>query len=490
MSKVDIKKLSAMTKEQKLALYDTIQKKKESQKNKRDLFIPNEAQLPVSQSEAKIRFFAGGNGSGKSTLLTNEHIWMAEGYNPILKKYTKVPATIAVVVDSPIKIKDVHLKEMAKWYNVDKLQLLKNGKPSVNEIVWPNGSRTIYYTHDQDPMVFESTEQDYILIDEPCPEHIFIAMSRGQRTKNANPKTFIVGTPIAQSWLRTKIWDPWEKNENPDIECFRGSTEQNRKNLAVGFIESFSRLLTAEEKRVRLEGEFWDIGGLALAHLFKDSTHKIESFKISQDWPCIVAIDPHPQKPNIACCLAIDPRTGYKYVVRELESKTLARDFAIELIEMTRGLRVVDWVSDSLGSADMTGGEGFKSFIQILNECGLRVRATTFEEKDDGDWIERIREALAIPIESDNFGETIPNLRVFSSCDKMIKDIKNVSWIKVKKTNDNRDKLDISNKDFLACLKYALAAASNIRPSGQQARSIKLGSGGKVSIRERYMKRG
>lgn len=491
-SKIDPAKLAAMSKEDKLKLYDLIQKKKELAKEKREGFKPNSAQLPVVMDEHRIRFFAGGNGSGKTTLLTNEHIWMAEGYHPIKKVYTKVPATIAVVVDNPIKIKDVHLKELSKWYNIVNLEIIKNGKPYPNEIIWPNGSRTVYYTHDQEPLVYESGEHDYILIDEPCPEHIFIALSRGQRTKNSNPKTFIVGTPLAQSWLRTKIWEVWERGENPDISCHRGSTEQNKENLAAGYLDSFSRLLSEDEKRVRLNGEFWDIGGLALAHLLKPEIHYIEEFDIPRDWPVIVAIDPHPQKNHVAVCLAIDPRAGYKYIIKELSAKALAKDFAMMLLEMTRGLRVIDWVSDSLGAAEMTGGDGFKSFIQVLNDCGIRVRSTTYEEKDDTLWIERIRNALAIPQESDNYGNQLPQLRIFKDCERTINDFRNVAWLKFKANQENKAKLDISNKDFLATVKYALAAATGIKPNGQQAKPVRLGGSrsSHVSIRNRYMNRG
>ena len=491
-SRIDTAKLSAMSKDDKLKLWDLIQKKKELQKEKREAFKPNSAQLPVVMDEHKIRFFAGGNGSGKTTLLTNEHVWMAEGYHPIKKVFTKVPANIAVVVDNPIKIKDVHLKELAKWYNIEKLEIIKNGKPYPNEIIWPNGSRTVYYTHDQEPLVYESGEHDYILIDEPCPEHIFIALSRGQRTKNSNPKTFIVGTPLAQSWLRTKIWEPWEREENPDIMCFRGSTEQNKENLAAGYLESFSRLLTEDEKRVRLNGEFWDISSLALAHLYKESVHQIQSFPIPQDWPCIIAIDPHTSKKHHAVLLAIDPRTGKKMVVKEIAMKALADQFAISLVEWARGYRIIDWVCDSAGQAEMTGGNGFKSFVQVLKDYGIRVRPTTYEEKDDEQWIERIRSELAIPIEADNYGQLQPNLQIFAECQGLIKDIRNVTWLKYKNLDENKPKLDISNKDYLSCLKYALASAANIMPAGQQAKPIRLGgqnSAKGVSIRSRYMSR-
>lgn len=488
-TKISIEKLSALSREEKLALYDTIQKKKHLEKKKRDIFKPHAGQLPVLECKKPIIVVTAGNGYGKTALACNRALAAIKGYNPWKKENTKAPCTGVVVLDNPIKVKEVWLKELSKWHNMENVEQIKNGKPYVNELIFQNGSRIIFMFHDQEELVFESIEIDFAIYDEPPPKHVFIGLSRGQRTKGSKPWQLLIGTPISAAWIRTDLYEPWRKGENEDLEFFRGTTDMNKDNLAEGYIDSFTRLLTKEEQQIRLQGQFFDLGSLALAHLFKDDIHIKEDFKVPQDWPCIVAIDPHPSKKHVAIALTIDLRTGYKYVVRELESKSLARDFAMHLIEMTRGLRVVDWVSDSLGNADMTGGEGFKSFIQILNDCGLRVRGTTFEEKDDGDWIERIREALAIPLESNNFGEHTPSLRIFASCHKTVKDIKNVSWIKRKNTNENRDKLDISNKDFLACLKYALAAAGTVRPKGQEAKSIRLGSksNNNVSIRQRYM---
>ena len=61
-SKIDTAKLAALSKEEKLKLWDLIQKKKELQKERREAFKPNSAQLPVVMDDHKIRFFAGGNG--------------------------------------------------------------------------------------------------------------------------------------------------------------------------------------------------------------------------------------------------------------------------------------------------------------------------------------------------------------------------------------------------------------------------------------------
>lgn len=402
--------------------------------------------------------------SGKTCLGVNQVLAAVKGYNPWREDYTKVPCTGVVVLDNPLKVSEVWLKEMNKWYDMSKVEVKKNGKPYVNELLFENGSRVIFMFWDQEEMVFESLELDWAVFDEPPPRHIFIALSRGQRTKGSRPWQLIIGTPLAAAWLRQEIYEPWEKGERPDVECFRGTTEQNKQNLADGYMEQFGRLLSEEEKKIRFEGQWFDLGGLALKHLIKPEVHYIPRFKIEPHWPVVIAIDPHPVKAHVAVAITKDPKSpaGSAIAIGELKAKATARDFAAQLHAFKRGWKVVDIVCDSLGATDGTGGEGFKSFIEVLNTCGITTRATTYEEKLDEDWIERIKNALDIPEQPDNLGRREPKLKIFDDLVGLKKDIENVAWIKYRNIDEYKPKLDISNKDVLACLKYALAASNNL----------------------------
>jgi hypothetical protein len=486
MKKIDPTKLSQLTKEEKLKLYDTIQAKKLAAKRSRAKFVPHEGQLQVLKSKKYIRLVTAGNGYGKSALGVNAALAAAMGYNPWTKEYTKSPSVGVVVLDSPMKVKEVFLKELDKWCDISEIQQIKNGKPYVNELVFSNGSRIILMFHEQEEAVFESIELDYAIMDEPPPKFIFTALARGQRTKGSKPWILIIGTPLAAAWLRQDLFEPWERKERDDIDCFRGSTIQNVANLSEGYVEQFSRLLSEEEKKIRLEGQWFDLGGLALKHLIKPELHYISPFPWPQDDPVIIAVDCHPSKAHVAVALGKN-KYGRRIVVGELAAKATARDFALKLHEWSRNWKVVDIVVDSLGSADTTGGEGFKSFIQVLKDCGIRCRPTTFEEKSDSAWIDRVRTALEIPLTPDNFGQTTPGLQIFRSCPNIIKDIENVAWLRHKNLDMNKDKLDISHKDYLACLKYALAAEStHMNPKLREAKTVRLADKKAISIRSRY----
>lgn len=460
MAKITPEALKGLTKEKKLQLLTLIEEKKRRARLNPELFKPHSTQLPFHKSEKKIRVVVCSNGWGKTAAAVNEVLWAMKGYNPVLQKYTKVPARVVVVLDKPDKVEQVWLREMRKWHHFDELkQFHKKGKPYVAQITMDNGSELIFMFHEQEMMSFESIESDYFVYDEPPPRRVFIALARGGRAKGSPRRHTLVGTPITGAWIRKELYEPWARGERPDIECFRGTVEENRSNLAEGYIEDFSRLLTEKERRIRLHGDFFDLEGLALAHLFDRSAHVIEHPAWDYSNPVVIGVDPHPQKAHIAVMLGCD-RDGHYYYLSELVSTRdqTPRDFAREMRKWYQGYRVADIICDSLGSGPLTGGDGNKSFIEVLNDEGVRARATTWEDKKEQSWLMRIQEVLAIPKEPDQFGQCIPRLRIVEGNNGIIENIESVQWLKMRNLDEYKPHLDISNKDFLAALKYALAA--------------------------------
>lgn len=456
-------RLASMTRDEKLAYLDALEERKRRSREKRDVYTPNAGQLPIHLSRKILRAAFSGNGSGKTALAVNEAKWAVEGTNPITGERTPVPCRVYVVLDRPEKVEQTWLPELRKWMNLRPEQFHKKGKPYITEITFDNGSFIRFLFHDMEPMSFESIEGDVFIFDEPPPRHVYVGLRRAGRTKGRTARYLIIGTPLAAPWLRTDIYEPWARGEAPETDCFRFGTAVNEKNLQEGYIERFSGVLSEKEKRIRLEGEFFDLEGLALAHLFKRSSHVLP--RREHEWnpknPCVVAIDPHPNKKHVALLVGADERGPV--VLKELAAKAVPRDFARQLKEWFRGYRLLDIVCDSLGSAEMTGGEGFKSFIQVLQEEGIQVRATTYVDKSDEDWIQRIQDVLHVPEEADNFGLRVPKLRMLDSCIGLIGDIETVQWVKYRNLDEFKPKLDIGSKDYLACLKYALATNLSLK---------------------------
>lgn len=409
--------------------------------------------------------------SGKTAIGVNEAFWAAEGYNPITKENTPVPAKIIVVLDSPEKVADVWLPEMKKWRVINEENLHKRGKPYYTEMTFDNGSSIRWMFHLQEDLSYESLSNlDLVIMDEPPPRNIWVALLRGGRQKGRRARYLLIGTPIAQPWLR-EYYNEWEKGNFPDTEFLKGSTQENAANLSKNYIEEFSRHLTEHEKRTRLHGEFFNAEGMALAGLWKRDKHLVSESALPTDykssWPHVIAIDNHPNKPHFACMLAAAPN-GKKYYVGEVCLKVVPREFAKWLkANWIYTYNVIDIVCDNAGQADYTGGEGFLSFIEVLKQEGVRVRATSYDEKSADDFMERIQEGLYIP----EAGEPLLQF-IIGKSNGVVKDIENVQWKRQKGTEEYQPKLEIGNTDYLACLKYALAANLTYQNANRKPKSM------------------
>lgn len=468
--------LSKLSKQDKLELIELLEEKQKRARDKKPLFSPHPGQMRVIQSDALERYLFCGNGFGKSTVLVNEIHWAATGYNPIKKTKAPVPAKICLLLDAPEKANDF-VTEYRKWNRLEPEQLHKAGKPQISYITYDNGSTITIMTHAVEPLKLEGSQWTHIFADEPPPKPVFTALFRGGRIKGHPLKTLLAGTPIAAAWLRTDVFEPWSKGEIKDAECFRGDTYENEGNLEPGFIERFSGKLSEHEKSIRIRGEFYDLEGLALSHLFRTDTHVISKSQLEWErtYPTSVVMDPHPSKAHHAVLMGCD-RYGFLYVLDEYKEKALARKFINSLISRGwfRDYRVTDIVYDSLGSSEMTSGEGFKPFGEVINEelskHGIgRARATRYDEKNDEDFINRIQDALALPKDIGNFGVAIPKLRLLSHCTGSIADIRQVQWKRDKTLDQNKPSLEISNRDFLSCIKYALACNLTISKKKEKA---------------------
>lgn len=462
--------LAQMTREEKLKLLEALEERERRETLKREAYKPNVGQRAVHQCDKKTRLVISGNGAGKTALAVHEAVWAAQGYNPISKEYLSVPRRVAVILDKNSKVADKWIPEIRKWFGMEEFTLHKNGHPYVDEIRLKNGSEIRFFFHEQEPLTFESIEVDDTVFDEPPPRHVFVAILRGMRNKDKAGKVLVIGTPLTGAWLRREIYEPWSRNELSDTECFRFSTSVNEANLPDGYVQWFSSKLTEKERAIRIDGQFFDLDGLALAHLFKKESH-ILPVSVLDNWdqelPTVIAIDPHPGKPSVAILMGAD-KYGPVYL-KEMSAKLTPRKFAKKLKEFYKGFRVIDIVCDDLGSGETTGGEDFKSFIEVLQSEGIQVRPTRWEDKHDEEWVTRLQDALDLPEEPDILGRHIPALRFVEGNKGIVTDIETVEWAKHRNIEELKPTLAIGAKDYLACLKYALATNIHVNKRKEKA---------------------
>lgn len=472
--------LHKLTKEQKLQLYDLLQEKKKRKRRNKKFFKPKPKQEVIIRSKALEKYLFCGNGFGKTTLLVNAIHWAATGYNPVTDEMTPVPSVIYLVVDDPSKIDQKIIPEYKKWFELDEEeQCHKDGKPHYSRISYDNGSVCYILTHEVNLLKLEGVEMTHVMFDEPPPRHVFLGLYRGGRVQGRPLQIFMAGTPLYQPWLRTDIYEPWTEGDPDfkDVECFTGETTDNDSIDPEEYIRRFGKMLSEEEKATRFKGAFFDMSGQALAYLWSNKDHMVtkEQLKWDSGNPCAIVIDPHPSKAHVAVLLGCD-KEGRYVVLDEYSHKILARGFMSALVERGwfRDYTVIDVIYDSLGNSEMTSGEGYRTFGEVINEvldkAGLgRARATSYDDKDDEDFVERIREVLVVPEAADSFGQKVPRLRALSHCRMFERDVKQVQWVRDTKTGENKNKLDIRNRDVLACVKYGLKSNLHFRKPHERA---------------------
>lgn len=449
---------AGLNREAKLARLAAIEEKRKRIMRSKPQYVATPGQLKVLACKARNRFNFSGNGGGKTTMLVHEMVAIAKGTDPWKKHTTRVPAKVIVVVDNARKIDERIIPELKKWYEIDDSWLKRLGKPYTSRIEWDNGSVIDFYSADADPSSFEGIEASAVLVDEPIPRTLYIALKRSLRVKGHLNTFLFCGTAISEAWLRREIYEPWVKGELPDTECFRMSSDDNAVNLADGYLEEFGRSLSEAEKEVRLRGGFFDTEALALAHLWNRAYHVVptEQWRY-EDSPCVIAVDPHSVKPHTAILLTCDKQDNF-IAIKEMSFRGNATQFAERLVAFKSGYKVIDIVCDSLGAMEGTSFEGMHSFIEGVRKTGIQIRSTLFKEKNAEDLVSRLQNALTLPDKENQFGQRIPRLRVLSQCRSLIADIEAAAWQKNRMTGELLPKIDTSIRDTLSCLGYALAA--------------------------------
>ncbi len=431
-------------------------------------YVPNTVQLSVHKSPAFIRALFSGNGVGKTTACIKEALWTSTGTHPF-RETARLPNTVIIVLDDSSKADTVYMAGLRKrnWYDVSKLKTLKHGRSHTQEVIFPNGSNWLFMTHEMAEDKWESIECACVIFDEPPPRFIYIALLRGMREKDMKPWIMFAGTPLGRNapWMYREIYRPWKFKNDPEIECFFGSTHANLSNLDPETIERWKKRYTEKELKTRLEGSFEFLSGRIFDSFSRD--HHIEKdFPFPSGWKCILAVDPHLRKNHTAVILGIDP-DGEIWVVREIETHLAGRTAARYIINQCEGFNVRIGICDNFGSIKMYGdGEERKSFIDLFNEVAttmnrtrLQIRPTTRAQKRDDEWIEDMRDWLRLEPDFDN--QLRAKFHVFESCIKTIDNFESYVWDEHTGRNadlgEQKETPLGTNQDFLMCVKYGLS---------------------------------
>jgi len=229
----------------------------------------------------------------------------------------------------------------------------------------------------------ESSDYDWIHVDEPCPKDMWIANSRGLIDRGGS--AWFTCTPISEPWindmfiprkaLRKEVSGAIMMDE--DHWMITGSSYDNPYNTEKS-LKMFENDLTAEEKQCRIGGIPLALSGLVYKE-FNPDVHVLTSIPYGwQGWmkpPAgythRVFIDPHPQTPHAVLFASASPY-GPVYYWHEIFRKCLIPDLCDMINEIMLGYGITDIYCDP--SAFIQSPVDDKSMADSFLENGLDVQ--------------------------------------------------------------------------------------------------------------------
>lgn len=190
------------------------------------------------------------------------------------------------------------------------------------------------------PMGQESSDWDFVHVDEPIPKEMWIAHSRGLIDRQGS--AWFLCTPLIELWINDYFIPPAKsRTELPDGEYFdfdsystwvmTGSCYDNPYN-SVSAIREFISNLPPEQIDARVNGRPKQLSG-AIHRDFCREDHIyaftpagwLDPVTPPPNWTIRLAIDPHPKIPMAVLFAATGP-TGHTFIFREIFQEALIHE--------------------------------------------------------------------------------------------------------------------------------------------------------------------
>jgi hypothetical protein len=375
-----------------------------------ELFVPHPKQaLFFENSSKRRRGVFTGNRFGKSTLGVIEDICWLIGERPFFPithplRYLGIPehgVKGVVVAADWDKVGEIFTnndseERQGKFFfylpqrNIKEVGRSKQGV--INRFVIENSingmrrqsslSFETVKSYKNDPLSLESSDYDFIHLDEPVPEDMWKALSRGLIDRNGY-----------SWWLLTSLMYPWMYEEalegsvnDPDIWWMLEATTDDNPLLSEEAKRLYFQNLPDDELECRRLGRPLAHGRLVYGNFSVDKhvwdTQKRgipagwtrgsdDILRPPKEYLCGFALDPHPQVPHAVLFCALAP-TGQVFFYHELFKKTTLTELAQEIKRILGpnriGFQLCDpcaWVEDP---------ETGRCWADAIFEAGLYVQ--------------------------------------------------------------------------------------------------------------------
>lgn len=324
----------------------------------------------------KRRYVRTGNRFGKSTMGGAEDVAWALGERPWYKKddprrYVGIPKHstkgLIIVADwdkaheiftNPVR--GVGQGKLFKFLPKDSIiRKARNNAGVISEItiksIWGGESTIMLDTvksFASNPMGQESSDWDWIHVDEPCPKDMWVANSRGLIDRHGS--AWFTCTPINEPWINDMFVprDSFRITTGESIEkdvnhlMIVGTSYDNLYNTPAA-LAMFEADLTQEQKDCRIKGIPLALSGLVYKEFHpSDSLYRgtppgwANPMSPPENYTIRLAIDPHPQVPHAVLFAATSPE-GLVYFFAEIFRKFPSAKELCEAINNIVGARYV-----------------------------------------------------------------------------------------------------------------------------------------------------
>ncbi len=158
-------------------------------------------------------------------------------------------------------------------------------RPSLRRLDWPSGARSLIFSA-EDPEGLRGPQHEKLWMDEPCawayPQETWDMAMLGLRL-GTNPQWVATTTPKPIALLRSLL-------DDPGVRITKGSTYENRENLAPSFLAQIVRRYegTRLGRQELLAELLLDEG---LAYRVAQGTHVVAPFKVPDSWRRFESMD-------------------------------------------------------------------------------------------------------------------------------------------------------------------------------------------------------
>src|ERR1017187_2572250 len=465
----------------------------------------------------RVRLFEGGNQGGKTTIGIAEDVAHAMGFRPWLKKEDpdyririKVPNNglvgCEVAGQNLIQRIEPQFREFIPSHCEPEWTRYSDGSVKSVTLTYDFlgnkcGSTIHFRSYVQSADSFEGVLHDWQHWDEPPPQPIWNAASRGRMATNA--PVWLTMTPLKEPYIYDLFsLNAYNNNGTDDeIAIFRCSVWQNCQDYCrecdvtipenhlenlepgqvrpvnrcpncrkiMGFmpragIDNYLKTLTDDDEReAREEGKWKHLSGSVYKKFTKD-THCYDDFTIPRDWMRIEAVDPADSKPTRWLFGAVSPEDivingrsanrvyFYTYLLVDGTIDSIARAVRVKRAEHDYKEPAMVILDAKFGTRTTKLADDETSWDEELEKAG--IKRIVLSHSAPGDITlghKRVKEYLA-PHYSKVKGSEFPGMMFArQGCSGQrgpIQDMANYRW------QEGKDKREDAYKDFPDCVRY------------------------------------